>query len=455
MTQNSNHSNQNPHSTNSTTSLGIDMGTSGIRACIVDSNQQVLFETEAPLPLSAVSGQDSIQTPFDWQQAMDKIMGSIPRELLHSIEHIIGCATSSTVYLANSAGKVLTHALMYDDTSSEQAAKLIEQAFQQSQPKQGSQAKQHFSGALGASSTLAKVCQLHSLLTTEVGSGAEDELVICHQIDWLTYYMTGQQNITDENNALKLGYDSVNQQWPNWVQAICPVALPKVVKPGSVIPRAALPCFLSRLSDSVQYHAGTTDSIAAFLSTGAHKAGDAMTSLGSSMAIKMIAEKPIFDAEKGIYSHYLQGKWLIGGASNAGGLALLKHFSLEDIKALSQLPALKESTQTHFIPLVKTGERFPQYNPNLQPFYEPWSDDSQVNFSRILAALVRTEIECYQELTKQSKTKLTQVFTTGGGLKNLAWQQLRAEVLPLHRHKKTAPNTINATGAAFGVLNLI
>ena len=57
--------------------------------------------------------------------------------------------------------------------------------------------------------------------------------------------------------------------------------------------------------------AGTTDSIAAFLASGASKAGQAVTSLGSTLAIKMLSTTPVEDNKRGIYSHRLGSQWLV------------------------------------------------------------------------------------------------------------------------------------------------
>ena len=51
--------------------------------------------------------------------------------------------------------------------------------------------------------------------------------------------------------------------------------------------------------------AGTTDSIAAFLASGASGVGDAVTSLGSTLAIKLLSERPVDDSRYGVYSHRL------------------------------------------------------------------------------------------------------------------------------------------------------
>jgi D-ribulokinase len=67
---------------------------------------------------------------------------------------------------------------------------------------------------------------------------------------------------------------------------------------------------------------GTTDSIAAFLAARTTVPGRAVTSLGSTLAIKLVSEVRVDDAMFGVYSHRLDGggrRWRVGGASNNGG----------------------------------------------------------------------------------------------------------------------------------------
>lgn len=79
------------------------------------------------------------------------------------------------------------------------------------------------------------------------------------------------------------------------------------------------------LSEDCHICAGTTDSIAAFLASGASLPGEACTSLGSTIAIKMLSTARIEDASFGVYSHRYPSSgesgdqlWLAGGASNCG-----------------------------------------------------------------------------------------------------------------------------------------
>lgn len=61
----------------------------------------------------------------------------------------------------------------------------------------------------------------------------------------------------------------------------------------------------------------------------------AVTSLGSTLAIKLLSTTRIDDARFGLYSHRLGTTWLVGGASNSGGAVLRQHFSDEQLAALT------------------------------------------------------------------------------------------------------------------------
>jgi sugar (pentulose or hexulose) kinase len=51
--------------------------------------------------------------------------------------------------------------------------------------------------------------------------------------------------------------------------------------------------------------AGTTDSIAAFVAAGVSQPGEAVTSLGSTLAVKLLSQQRVDDAAYGVYSHKL------------------------------------------------------------------------------------------------------------------------------------------------------
>jgi hypothetical protein len=116
---------------------------------------------------------------------------------------------------------------------------------------------------------------------------------------------------------------------------------------------------------------GTTDSIAAFVAAGVSDVGQAVTSLGSTMAVKLLSSTRVDDAAFGVYSHRLGAGWLVGGASNTGGAVLRRYFTDTQLAALTQRIDPGKPSGFDYYPLVTPGERFPVNDPGLAPRLEP------------------------------------------------------------------------------------
>ena len=93
--------------------LGIDTGTSGLRACVIDEQQRLIAESALPLPPSRTDGDHIEQLPADWWQVccsvLDEVFMQTPAVEITSLA-IDG--TSSTSLLCNADGKPLTPALL-------------------------------------------------------------------------------------------------------------------------------------------------------------------------------------------------------------------------------------------------------------------------------------------------------------------------------------------------------
>lgn len=89
--------------------------------------------------------------------------------------------------------------------------------------------------------------------------------------------------------------------------------------------------------------------------------------MGSTLAIKLLSTKRVEDARFGVYSHRLDDKWLVGGASNTGGAVLRKIFTDEQLEKLSEEINPAEASVLDYYPLQSIGERFPVADPNMKP----------------------------------------------------------------------------------------
>ncbi|MCI10675.1 xylulose kinase-like [Trifolium medium] len=94
-----------------------------------------------------------------------------------------------------------------------------------------------------------------------------------------------------------------------------------------------------------------------------------VTSLGSTLAIKLLSNTRIEDSRFGVYSHRLDDKWLVGGASNTGGVVLRQLFTDDQLEKLSEQINPSQISLLDYYPLPKAGERFPIADPELAPRY--------------------------------------------------------------------------------------
>src|SRR5262249_55739066 len=277
--------------------------------------------------------------------------------------------------------------------------------------------------AHGATSALGRAIELQEV------AGVRRVL---HQADWIAAQLSGRFDVTDENNALKTGYDPVERRWPNWIDdtGMRRDLLPQVVAAGS--PVGSVTSAIAQrfgLPDDVAVVSGTTDGCAAFLATGADRPGDGVTSLGSTLTLKLLAQSPIFVPAFGIYSHRIGDAWLAGGASNSGGAVLLAFFAAGRLRELEALLDPDHPTGLDYYPLVAPGERFPFNDPALLPRITPRPAADHVFLQGLLEGIAAIEATGYRRLSEFGATSLRTVRTVGGGAANQPWSRIRQAML--------------------------
>lgn len=389
-------------------SLGIDFGTSGARAIVIDDGANVRAKANYAFD------QSQLADARHWQTALFCLIEQIPVELRQEIGAIAINGTSSTVLLCDDIGSPQDAPLLYNDARGIAVMDKLQAI-----------APFHHT-VLSATSSLAK------LLWWEQTRGELKEVkYFLHQADWLAFLLHGQLGISDYHNALKLGYDVENLRYPDWLTNLPLFALlPRVIVPGTPVGEVSAPVAhrFGFRRDCVVC-AGTTDSIAAFLASGASSPGEAVTSLGSTLVLKLLSHTKVEDSSYGIYSHRLGDLWLTGGASNTGGAVLRAFFTDAQLESYSrQIDANKES-QFDYYPLLKRGDRFPINDPQLAPRLEPRPENSIEFLHGLLESIARIEARGYYLLQQLGATGLTCVYTAGGGAKNPVWTKIRARHL--------------------------
>jgi D-ribulokinase len=408
--------------------LGIDFGTTGARSTIIDSQGTIHCETEYTF-----ADAQQPELPSVWQDALWAVIEQIPPTVRNQVRTIALDGTSSTVMLCDTDGIPVCEPILYNDARGAAVTERLRAIAPDNHT------------VLSATSSLAKLLWWQHL----GGHGGTAPTVFLHQADWLAFLLHGKLGISDYHNALKLGFDVDTLCYPQWlIEGIGGAAMPKL--PQVVAPGTPVGELRAEVGDRFGFPrdctvcAGTTDSIAAFLASGVNLPGEAVTSLGSTLAVKLLSHTRVDDSRYGIYSHKLGDLWLVGGASNTGGAVLRHFFTDAELESLSKKIDAKKESLLHYYPLLKKGDRFPINDPNLPPRLEPRPTDSVDFLHGLLEGIARIEARGYQLLQEFGATPLTKVYTAGGGAKNAVWSAIR------QRYLKVSVETPIHTAAAYG-----
>lgn len=394
--------------------LGIDLGTSACRVLAIDAEGKIQGSAQTLLPAPRRNGVMVEQNPELWwdatRSALHRLLTRIDAGCVRAIA-VDG--TSGTLLLAGETGNPLGPALMYNDARSRAEADCVKEF------------APHESAAHGTSGGLAK------LLYLQKHSDRRARYALS-PADWISGRLTGRFGVSDENNCLKLGFDPLSRRWPDWLAllGLRTDLLPEVVCPGTLLGNIAARSGAEfNFAADTGIVAGTTDSTAAILASGARLPGEAVTSLGSTLVVKVIAEQPLFAPEYGIYSQRLGDLWLVGGGSNSGGAVLRHYFSFEQITAMTPHLTPDQATGLDYYPLIVPGERFPINDAGLEPRLSPRPTDERVFFQAMLEGIARIEQRGYRLLAELGAPYPTSVRSVGGGAKNKAWTRLRGRML--------------------------
>ncbi len=389
-------------------SLGIDFGTSGARAIVINQLKEIVYSIDYSFNNSL---NDNLA--IVWQKTLYWLLANIPIEIKQNIKAIAIDGTSPTVLLCDETGKPLDAPILYNDDR----GKIVLAQIKDIAPEN------HL--VISATSSLAK------LLWWEQQYIFAKAVYFLHQADWLSFLLHGKLGISDYHNAIKLGYDPEILAYPRWLQNLsCSKVFPQVIAPGEIIGNITSQITERfNLPPDCTVHGGTTDSIGAFLASGASQPGEAVTSLGSTLVLKLLSDRHVNDSRYGIYSHRLGNLWLAGGASNTGGAVLRYFFSDRELINLSAQIEPNIASGLEYYPLLRKGDRFPINDPNLSPQLEPRPDRAVSFLQGLLEGMARIEALGYEKLQELGANKLIRVYTAGGGAKNSTWSAIRQNYL--------------------------
>jgi D-ribulokinase len=386
--------------------LGIDCATQSSRSVLIDSDGAIYSRHSIDLaPVQRGSDGRLTQDPQSWLTAMDGHFAYARSEAKKQNLVIAGAsisATSGTFVLTESNGKPIADAAMYNDGR--------------------------------AANPLARAEKIIS----EVGAGSYR---FAHTPEFIVAHLTGQPLsavATDWSHAMKTGVDLHAKDWGASATETAKrnsISLPSVVAPGTLLGRTQ--------DGDIPLYAGMTDGCTAQISVGATSMGSAVSTLGTTLVLKVVGDKEI--AGPGFYSHLLpKERWLGGAASNLGGISFEKYQS--DITSWDQEAAAHGPASFAAYPLVGTGERFPVANKDMKFAATGTPQNEADGYRAILEGIAFAERYAFEILESAGAQISGAIYSAGGGSRSVIWSEIRATVM--NRPVATVKDSGSDLGAA-------
>ena len=386
--------------------LGIDCATQSSRSVLIDSDGAIYTRHSIDLaPVLRGSDGRLTQNPQSWLTAMDGHFAYARSEAKKQNLVIAGAsisATSGTFLLTDIHGKPIADAAMYNDGR--------------------------------AGNPLARA----EKIIGEVGAGT---YLFAHTPEYIVAHLTGQQLsavATDWSHAMKTGVDLHSKSWSATATDTAQkssITLPSVVAPGSLLGRTT--------DGDIPLYAGMTDGCTAQISVGATSIGSAVSTLGTTLVLKVVGDKEI--AGPGFYSHLLPAeRWLGGAASNLGGISFEKYQS--EIMSWDQKAAAHGPASFAVYPLVGTGDRFPIANKDMKCVATGTPQNEADEYRAILEGIAFAERYAFEILESAGAQISGAIYSAGGGSRSAIWSEIRATVM--NRPIATVKDSGSDLGAA-------
>lgn len=438
--------------------IGVDVGTTGVRAIAYQKDGLSLCSADEFYPLETPYPDWAEQNPEIIYKAIEKVVREVANTLIYKGKNVSGIAISTVMHSfapANENRELLSNMITWADSRSVGIVNELKK-----------------DEALVKGFYERTCCPTHScypfLKILWVRKNYSDVFAKMRYIyslkDYIFEKMTGEW-VVDKSSASASGlYNAHKMDWDEEIlnyAGITREQLPPVVSTTYQSKLTDSAAQRLNLPENLPVVIGATDGVLVNVGIGAIEDGQLSATIGTSGAIRMLTKTPKVDSLGRTWCYNLtDDMWVAGGAINNGGIIMrwlrdkVCHYSnhrLEDIDIdpydLMTLKASKISAGAEGLLLLPffTGERAPYWNSELRGMFFGLS----LNHSR--SHMIRAGMEgiCFSLNCVLSALKdfgqVKDIRVSGSFTKSPLWLQIMADIFGEHI---TLPQ--NSEGAAFG-----
>jgi xylulokinase len=423
--------------------LGIDVGTGGTRALIIDESGKVIASgSEEHQPFQSPRPGWADQDPQDWWRAC----GAAVRKALHSssLRNDIACVGFSGqmhgAVLLDSADEVVRSAIIWCDQRSEAQCRELTDMF-------------------GRDALIRLTCNppLTNFTLTKLLWVREIEpknwARVAHVMlpkDYVRFRLTGERAIDMADASGTLMLDVTNRRWSDEVLSKTGIGknlLPALFESPEVCGKvAAAGAEATGLRVGTPVVAGAGDQAAGAVGMGIARAGAVSATIGTSGVVFASTDRPAMDPQGRLHTfcHAIPGRWHVMGVTQAAGLSLRWYrdqFGTAspglkandgrdpyDVFSEEAAAAPAGSEGAFWVPYLM-GERTPHLDPNARAaLVGLTSSHTRAHVIRAIMEGVAFSLKDTFTIFDEMKIPVTSIRLGGGGARSPLWRQIQADV---------------------------
>ena len=406
--------------------LGLDIGTSGVKAVLVAPDGAVAAQASAPLGQSRPQPLWSEQDPADWLAATDAAVLALPADLRAAVKGAGLAGQMHGATLLDGEGRVLRLAILWNDGRSGAECAALEAAEPRSRAITGNLAMPGF--------TAPKLLWLRA---QEPEIFAQVRKVLLPK-DYVRLHLTGEMLSDMSDAAGTLWLDCAARDWSDAMLAATGLTRDHMpaLREGSDAAGTLRADIAARWGmGRVTVAGGAGDNAAGAAGVGVVGDGDALLSLGTSGVIFVATAQFRPNPARAVHAfcHCLPGLWhqmsvhlsaasCLDWGARATGMDVPAFLSAAEAAGPASGPEL-------FMPYL-SGERTPHNDPHLRAAL--LRADNDTDAARIAAAVLEGVAFAHADgldALREAGTEVAELAVIGGGARSAYWGRILAAVL--------------------------
>lgn len=409
--------------------LGIDLGTSGLRALLIETNGRAIADAQAQYPVQNPHSGWSEQDPNDWIIAAEKSIESLKSQHPKQFSALRGIGLSGQMHgavLLDHAGKVLRPCILWNDTRAAKEAAALD----------GYAEMRGLSGNIVFPGFTAP--KLQWIKTHEPEIFARIAKVLLPK-DYLRFWLT-KEYVSDMSDSAGTSWlDVEKRDWSETLLSLSSMTeeqMPKLVE-GSECSGYLRTDLQKRwgINQPVLVAGGGGDNAAAACGVGCFNEGDGFISLGTSGVLLAAKDSYAPNPASAVHTfcHAIPNTWYQMGVTLAATDCLnwLSRQTGQTPEALNAaLPETpKGPASVTFLPYL-SGERTPHNNASIRGSLLGLdiADTPATLTQAVMEGVAYSLADCLESL-ESTGTSLTRLLAIGGGTQSAFWVKTLANIL--------------------------